>query len=130
MDRIERMLAWCLVGLGALQCGASPLLFKQLEEPAMWFFAGGILLGLVGVLSLLRLRYGTIVPALATVSIASNIIVACLWIALAWVLTYKFNRYPAAYAALALIVLAAACSLRSIAWVRRALAPTSFLGRR
>jgi len=114
MRRLEAILGCCLVGLGVLQGAATPLLFKTLEEPTLWFFAGGILLALVGALNVLRLRYGEMAAGVVWVSVAANLLVAGLWVAMAWLLAYKFKRYPAAYLALAIIVATAVVSIRSV----------------
>jgi len=117
---MERVLAGCVLALGMLQCAATFLLFSRLEEPALWFLAGGILLSLVGALNILRLRFGAVVPAIGWLAVCASVAVAFLWIAMAWVLAARFKRYPAAYGALALIVTSAAMSLRSVRRTGRA----------
>jgi hypothetical protein len=104
MNKAEAILAWVLIGLGVMQCTAAPVFFKTAEEPAFWFFGGGITLAVVGAMNLLRLRYGAVARGLVLVSVGSNVVLALFWVAMACVLTYKFNRYKAPYVALGLIV--------------------------
>jgi hypothetical protein len=105
-----------MVGLGALQCAATPFLFKTLEEPTLWFFAGGILLALVGAMNTLRLRYGQNAVGVVWVCVIANLLVSGLWVTMALLLAYKFRRYPAAYAALIIILATTVLSVRSL-WV-------------
>ena len=114
MRQMEMTLAWILVGLGVLQWLATPLFFKRAEEPAFWFFGGGITLVLVGVLNLLRRKYGERARGLVLVSIVANLVLAGFWVAMAVILSYKFTRYGAPYIALGLIVLNAAVSLSDL----------------
>ena len=109
--RVQGILAWVLVAIGAMQWLATPLLFKSAEEPAFWFFGGGITLALTGALNHLRLAYGRDARALAAVSVSANVTLAVFWAAMAFVLTYKFNRYVAPYVAFGLIVANAAVSV-------------------
>ena len=118
MNRFEVILAWILVGLGVLQWLATPLFFRRAEEPAFWFFGGGITLVLVGVLNLLRRKYGERARGLVLVSVVANLVLAGFWVAMAVALSYKFTRYVAPYIALGLIVLNAVISLTDLQRVR------------
>lgn len=109
--RVQAVLAWVLVALGVMQWLATPLFFRTAEEPAFWFFGGGITLALTGALNHLRLAYGRDVRALVVVSVAANVVLALFWAAMAYVLTYKFNRYVAPYVALGIIIANAAVSV-------------------
>ena len=104
MNKAEAILAWALIGLGVVQWIATPVLFETAEEPALWFFGGGITLAIVGAMNLLRLRYGSVARGLVLVAVGSNVALALFWVAMAYVLAYKFNRYKAPYVALGLIV--------------------------
>ena len=106
--------AWVLIVLGCLQWIATPLLFKTADEPAYWFFGGGLTLALVRALNLLRLRYGSIAQGVVVVSVIANVLLALFWVAMAFGLTYKFNRYGAPYVALGLILLNAAISVKNL----------------
>ena len=118
MNKAETILAWVLIALGVMQWIATPVFFKTAEEPAFWFFGGGITLAVVGAMNLLRLRYARVARGLVLVSVGSNVAVALFWVAMGCALAYKFNRYPAAYIALALI--AAAGVLSIVAAIRSA----------
>ena len=104
MNKAEAILGWVLIGLGAMQWIATPVFFKTAEEAGFWFFGGGITLAVVGAMNLLRLRYGSVARGLVLVSVGSNVALALFWIAMAFALAYKFNRYKAPYVALGLIV--------------------------
>ena len=104
MNKAEAILGWLLIGLGVMQWIATPWFFKTAEEPAFWFFGGGITLAVVGAMNLLRLRYGAVARGLVLVSVGSNVVLALFWVAMAHGLADKFNRYKAPYLALALII--------------------------
>jgi hypothetical protein len=104
MNKAETILGWVLIGLGVMQWIATPAFFKTADEPAFWFVGGGITLAVVGAMNLLRVRYGPVARGLVLVSVGSNVVLAIFWVAMAYVLAYKFNRYRAPYVALGLIV--------------------------
>jgi hypothetical protein len=101
---IDKALGAVVISLGLLQCLSAPFFFRRIEEPAAWFFAGGMLLMLVGALTLLRIRYSLIAPGVKHVSIAANLMVGLFWVGLYWGLFYKFVRYPASFLGLFVIV--------------------------
>lgn len=107
----DRMISGLLIILGLLQILATPAFFPRIHEPAVWFAAGGVLLALTGLLGHLRIRYGATAKDIVLTSIVANAIVAAMWIGMAGLMTYKFQRYPAAYCALALIVAAPVISV-------------------
>ena len=113
LRRTQSILAWVLIALGGAQWFATPFLFETAEEPAFWFWGGGLTLSVIGALNLLRLRYGATARGVVVVSIASNVVLAVFWAAMAHGLKYKFDRYGAPYVALTLIVLNAALSVHS-----------------
>ena len=104
MNKAEAILGWVLIGLGVMQWIATPVFFRTAEESAFWFFGGGVTLAVVGAMNLLRLRYGSSARGLVLVSVGSNVVLALFWVAMAYVLVDKFNRYKAPYVALGLIV--------------------------
>ena len=108
---VDKFLGGAVVFLGVTQCLATPYFFREVAEPAAWWFAGGMLLVLVGALSLLRVRYGAVAPGVRRVSLAANLSLAAFWIALYWGLFYKFARRPASFAGLFVILASAAVSL-------------------
>lgn len=107
----DKMLAAAVVLLGAAQCLATFRFFSRFEEPAAWWFAGGMLLVLTGALSLLRLRYGAAAPGVRGVSVVANAALALFWLALHWGLFEKFARRPSSFVGLFVIVAAALVSL-------------------
>jgi O-antigen/teichoic acid export membrane protein len=113
MRSLDTILAWVLIVLGVMQWVATPVLFETAEEPAFWFFGGGITLVIVGILNVLRIRYGSLAPGVKVASVGSNLALAGFWVAMACTLTYKFNRFKAPYIALLSIILAAVVSVWS-----------------
>lgn len=116
----DKLLAGAVVVLGAGQCLATFVFFKKFEEPAAWWFAGGMLLVLTGALSLLRIGYGAVAPGVARTSLAANAALAVFWVALYWGLFEKFARRPASFVGLFVIVAAAVVSLLRASLRRRA----------
>ncbi|HYO63262.1 MAG TPA: hypothetical protein VER08_06350 [Pyrinomonadaceae bacterium] len=109
--KVDRLLGWTVVLLGVLQCLSTPRFFREVEEPAAWFFAGGLLLITVGALSLLRLGYGADAPGVRRVSLAANVVLALFWAGLYGALFEKFARHPASFAGLFVVLANAAASL-------------------
>jgi hypothetical protein len=107
----DRLLAAFVVVLGAAQCLATFAFFKRFEEPAAWWFAGGMLLALAGALSLLRVRYGAEAPGVRRVSVTANAALALFWLVLYWGLFEKFARRPSSFLGPAVIVASAIVSL-------------------
>ena len=106
----DKLLGAAVVFLGAMQCLATFRFFRAFEEPAAWFFAGGMLLALVGALALLRLRYGEAAPGLRRVSLAASAALALFWVVLYWGLFDKFARRPASFAGPFVVVASAVVS--------------------
>jgi hypothetical protein len=106
---VDRLLAWAVILLGALQCASTFHFFTRLEEPALWFFAGGLLLVLVGALNLLRIRE-TGVPAVRALSRASNLVLSAFYVVLYWGLFDKFAPRPASFLGPAVVLAATAVS--------------------
>ena len=111
LNSADKFLGYAVVLLGAAQCLATFRFFREFEEPAAWWLAGGMLLALTGALSLLRLKYGAIAPGVRRVSVAANAALALFWLALYWAMFDKFARRPSSFAGLFVIVAAAAVSL-------------------
>ncbi len=55
LEAVDKTLGVVLIFMGLLQWLATPYFFLRIEEPAAWFFAGGMLLMLIGALNLLRI---------------------------------------------------------------------------
>ena len=114
--RLDRILSLLVVALGIAQSLATPLLFREIQESAAWFFAGGLALALVGAVSLVRISHGRVAMDLWRLSLIASSIAALFWLLLACLLFYKFVRYPAAFGALAII-----CTHAGVAICRSAL---------
>ena len=59
----------------------------------------------VGAASRQALKYGGVAPGLGILAVLANLVTALIWLTLAFALSYKFQRYPAAYLALLIIVI-------------------------
>lgn len=108
---LDKIFSVLLIILGSAQAFATPLFFQQIEEPAAWFAAGGLALAFVGAVSLLRIHYDQATILLWRVSVMASTVAALFWLSLACFLQYKFLRYPAAFAALAVVCLHAAIAI-------------------
>jgi hypothetical protein len=76
MKKIDIVLAWLMVLLGALHCGAAWISIKGFPVGALWGFAGGAVIIEAGLLNLVRQGSG---KGLArTASIVGNILVTVL----------------------------------------------------
>src|SRR4028119_1261753 len=113
VQAIDKALGAVIISLGFLQCLSTPYFFRRIEEPAAWYFAGGMLLMLVGALTLLRIRYGLIAPGVKHVSVAANLMLGLFWMGLYWGLFYKFARHPASFLGLFVVLSSAIVSVRS-----------------
>jgi hypothetical protein len=111
LSMVDRLLAWAVIVLGALQCASTFHFYPRLEEPALWFFAGGLWLALVGALNLLRIREAG-VPAVRTLSRVSNLVLSAFYLALYWSLFDKFAPRPASFLGPAVVLAATVISLR------------------
>ena len=108
---LDKLLASAVVLLGASQCLATFYFFRRAEEPAAWFFAGGMLLALVGALALLRLASGRGARGVRLVSLAASLSLALFYAALYWMLFDKFARRPSSFLGLFVVSASAAVSL-------------------
>lgn len=111
IESLDKALGAAVILLGLLQCLSTPYFYRRFEEPAAWFFAGGMLLMLVGALTLLRIRYGAAAPGVRRVSIGANLILSAFWAVLYWALFYKFIRHPSSFAGLFVILASTAVSV-------------------
>lgn len=117
----DRWLSVGVIFLGLMQCLSVFYFFRRIEEPAFWFFAGGMLLIWTGALSLLRIRYEETAPGLRRVSVVANLSLALFWAALYFVLFDKFARNPSSFIGPLVIFASAAVSLARArtAWTKR-----------
>jgi hypothetical protein len=96
--------SYLIIATGILQFIGTPVFFKVIEEPAFWFFNGGITLVLLGYLNILRIKYGTKTMEIWKLSLYSNIFVLLFWLSMVYFLFYKFIRYPFALIPLIFLV--------------------------
>jgi hypothetical protein len=73
MKYLYAILSWGIVALGVLHMIATFRVSHTLNSAALWFFSGGMVLVLTGILNLLNRAYGRIAPALRRVCIGTNI---------------------------------------------------------
>lgn len=72
MKKLDLVLAWVLVVLGFVHCGAAFARFHRLSVDAVWFFAGGIAFAEGGFLNILRNSGGR--GMARTASVLSNVL--------------------------------------------------------
>ncbi len=113
LEAVDKTLGVVLIFMGLLQWLATPYFFLRIEEPAAWFFAGGMLLMLIGALNLLRIKYGAVAPGVKRVSVAANLVLSAFWLAMLVGLFYKFVRYPFAFIGISAILTCTIVSLLS-----------------
>lgn len=58
MNRIYKTLPWGIIVLGALHMAATFKIYDAMTPAALWFFNGGIVLVVAGVLNFVNYRYG------------------------------------------------------------------------
>jgi hypothetical protein len=73
MRSLYLLLAILLILLGLLHVGSTPRLFGELNNRALWFASGGLLIILTGVLNLLNRAYGRAARGLSRVCLATNL---------------------------------------------------------
>lgn len=103
-----------IITSGALQFAATPVFYKSMEEPAFWFFNGGITLLLLGSINVLRTKYTNRIPALRPLCIFANGIVLVFWLGMVYFLFYKFARYPFTFIEIAFFAAALLFSFRKL----------------
>lgn len=117
LKKIDLINTNTLVAAGLLQLPGTFVFFNTPEEPAFWFFNGGVTLILAGFLNILRIKYSAKIPLIEQFSFLSNAILLVFWLVMAYFLFYKFVRYPFALLPLLLLLLAFIFSARD--WLKR-----------
>jgi hypothetical protein len=102
--RAVDLLSILVVAVGVGQVVATPLLFVALEEPAAWFAAGGLSLILVGLLTRASVRHSFLPAGVHVLATLAAAVAGGFWLLLVVTLNYKFQRYPVAYGAAAIVV--------------------------
>ena len=72
MHRLYAALAWSAIGLGVLHIAATPRYAHELNQAALWFVSGGLLMILTGILNLLNRTYGTVAPGVRRAAMATS----------------------------------------------------------
>ena len=117
LKNVDLINTYVLITAGLLQFPGTFVFFNTPEEPAFWFFNGGITLILVGFLNILRIKYGAKIPLITRYSALSNAIFLAFWLVMAYFLLYKFIRYPVALFPLLMLLIAFLLSVRD--WVQK-----------
>lgn len=104
MKKLDLVLAWVLVVLGFVHCGAGIMHLGGLSLESVWFFAGGVALVEVGFLNIIRNSGGRGMARIA--SIIGNVLMLLVVIALAIVVlrSGRFLSNPQVILALLLMV--------------------------
>ncbi len=66
--------AWALAALSVVHMAVTPKYYARHGDPAIWFFAGGVLIGLIAAVNLLNRAYGRVAPGLRAVAFISNVV--------------------------------------------------------
>ena len=77
MNGLYAVLPWGVIALGTLHMAATWRIYDQLTSAALWFFNGGIVLVLAGVLNLVNRRYGADARGLRVMCRATNVVTLC-----------------------------------------------------
>ena len=82
MRKIDVVLAWVMILLGVLHCGAAWIMIRGFPVGALWGFAGGTALVEGGLLNVVRQGSGKGMAGFA--SIAANILLTILVLSMGW----------------------------------------------
>lgn len=96
--------------MGALQFVGTFYFYKTVEEPAFWFFNGGITLLFLAMLNIIHLKNKNN-QLIRRMCILSNSIFLVFWLAMFYFLFYKFERYPFAMFPILLLVMSSILSI-------------------
>lgn len=112
--RLDRLVAWLIVGMGALHLGVTPLRYPRINASAMWFASAGLALIFLGAFNLLRNRYAIVAPGLRGVCVAANLSFGLFCVAML-VVTGASTLRPHEFFLLALVFAATLFSLAPVA---------------
>jgi len=73
MERLDRLVAWVLLGFGMLHCGVTFGKYEGFSSEAAWFFAAGLALIYAAAFNLLRVRYAAVAPGIVQVCRVVNL---------------------------------------------------------
>lgn len=75
MRTVDIILAWLLIGFGAVHLSLTRKVHPDLDINAVWFAGGGVLIIAIGALNLLRVAYSSIAKGAHVVSVIANIVI-------------------------------------------------------
>jgi hypothetical protein len=112
MERLDRLTACLILGIGVLHCGVTFLLAHGFTDNALWFFSGGLAMIYCGALNLLRVHYARIAPGVRAASLLVNLSMLAFILAYAFLRGPRIARNPGALLLIACAVAATGFSLR------------------
>lgn len=83
MRRLDIIVGWLLIALGAVHTLLTRRVDPSLGVNAIWFACGGLFMITIGALNLLRVAYGAVARGIYVVSFVANLVLVLLmlWIA-------------------------------------------------
>ena len=83
MRRLDIIVGWLLIALGAVHTSLTRRVDPSLGINAIWFACGGLFMITIGALNLLRVAYGAVARGIYVVSFVANLVLVLLmlWIA-------------------------------------------------
>lgn len=97
---------WVLILFGMAQCALTWRFWSSAEESAFWWFHGGVFMSVVGAINVLAAKESR----LAIIVAALNGYFLIFYTAMLVELFYKFVRYPASFAGVAVLMVAVVSS--------------------
>lgn len=84
MRKVDIVVAWLLIALGAVHVALTAKFDASLGLSAIWFACGGLLIITIGALNLLRVAYANVAKGVHIVSVIANFVLLLLmvWIAI------------------------------------------------
>lgn len=112
MKKLDLVLAWILVVLGFVHCGAGIVHMGGLNRESIWFFAGGAAIVEAGFLNILRNSGGRGMASVA--SIIGNVLILLVVVALS-IMVLRTGRFLANPQVIIAIIVIVAETLFSVA---------------
>ena len=85
-------MAWVLVVMGCIHCGATFVMRPHLNFDAVWFFSGGVAMIAAGLLNLIRIQGGKGMARPSAISV--NILMTLACAAIVWIGLGSLVRMP------------------------------------
>ncbi len=80
MRKIDIVVAWLLIALGAVHVLLTAKFDPTLGLNAIWFASGGLLIITIGALNLLRVTYANVAKGVCVVSVIANVVLLMLMV--------------------------------------------------